>query len=351
MATPRLDLSYAQNLEDHHLWLAFGGRRDGFYIDVGGGHPVADNVSCWFYLQGWRGLVVEPQDDLAALYAHIRPRDLVWCGIAGRTEGMVDFHRAERLHGFSTIDPEAAAQAGKHGAVFRTVPAPMRTLTGLCDAHAIAEIDFLKIDVEGAEAEVLAGLDLSRLRPKVLCIEAVAPGTMAPNWSGWEPMLLAANYELVLFEGLNRFYVARENVEILARFPRAKADWLVAPHLGHTNRAPWRDDHPDHDFARHLVGSFLAMLPVIDRTLLMEMVTRTETQAALDAPASAEAKARVIGLLFPDPERHAHASADLIALQAPSLRGFYEQVIDSDAFRVMTGRLAMSFDGGQILDD
>ena len=56
-----MDLSYSQNLEDYHLSLAFAGQRTGFYIDIGGGHPVADNVSFWFYERGWQGIVVEPQ--------------------------------------------------------------------------------------------------------------------------------------------------------------------------------------------------------------------------------------------------------------------------------------------------
>ena len=69
-----MDLSYAQNLEDYVLWQALGGKPPGVYIDVGGGHPVADNVSCWFYLAGWRGIVVEPQENLARMYVHVRPR-------------------------------------------------------------------------------------------------------------------------------------------------------------------------------------------------------------------------------------------------------------------------------------
>jgi len=52
-----MQLSYAQNLEDYHLDLVFAGQKTGTYVDVGGGHPVADNVSFWFYLEGWRGLV------------------------------------------------------------------------------------------------------------------------------------------------------------------------------------------------------------------------------------------------------------------------------------------------------
>ena len=64
-----MDLSYTQNLEDYHLALAFAGQASGRYIDIGGGHPVADNVSFWFYERGWQGIVVEPQPELAALTA------------------------------------------------------------------------------------------------------------------------------------------------------------------------------------------------------------------------------------------------------------------------------------------
>jgi hypothetical protein len=45
---PRLDLFYAQNLEDYHLAEAFKDQADGFYVDLGAGHPVADKVSFWF---------------------------------------------------------------------------------------------------------------------------------------------------------------------------------------------------------------------------------------------------------------------------------------------------------------
>ena len=44
-----MELSYSQNLEDYHLSLAFAGQKTGTYIDVGAGHPIADNVSLWFY--------------------------------------------------------------------------------------------------------------------------------------------------------------------------------------------------------------------------------------------------------------------------------------------------------------
>ena len=68
-------LSYAQRFEDFHLWRCFGGQSGGFYIDIGAGHPVYDNVSFAFYLAGWRGICVEPNPALAALNRAVRRRD------------------------------------------------------------------------------------------------------------------------------------------------------------------------------------------------------------------------------------------------------------------------------------
>ena len=70
-----MELSYSQNLEDYHLSLAFAGQTTGTYIDVGAGHPIADNVSFWFYERGWNGIVVKagtPSDRIKLLSEHIK---------------------------------------------------------------------------------------------------------------------------------------------------------------------------------------------------------------------------------------------------------------------------------------
>jgi FkbM family methyltransferase len=306
-------------------------------------------VSCWFYLRGWSGIVVEPQADLAALYAHVRPRDVALASLVGSREGEVEFFHVEKLHGFSTTMADAAEAARELGARVVSRRMPMTTLAAIARDHGLPRVDFLKIDVEGAEGDVLAGNDWSRLRPRVILLEAVAPGSMAEAHAAWEPLLLAQDYEFVLFEGLNRFYVDRRDAELLARFPREKADWLVVPHLGHTNRAPFRDDHPDHAFARDLVGGLLASLPAMDRETLVNVLTRGIAPEELARKPDAAARRAVIDRLFPG-GRFAEARSGLDDLDAASLRDYYRALVDSDAFRVMTGRLAMSWDGGQILD-
>ena len=141
-----MDLSYAQHLEDFHLSRVFDEQREGFYIDVGAGHPVADNASCWFYLRGWRGVVVEPQSELLSLYEFVRPRDIREGRALGLVEGETDFHVVDRLHGFSTTIREYAELAEDFGAGHATRRTPATTHATLCAEHNVGAVDFLKID-------------------------------------------------------------------------------------------------------------------------------------------------------------------------------------------------------------
>jgi len=310
-----MELSYTQNMEDYHLSLAFAGQKSGTYIDIGAGHPVADNVSFWFYERGWQGIVIEPQPELAALYARLRPRDLVVQGLVGRNDGEADFHLVERLHGFSTTVQHHADKAKAFGVDYRTVRLPVTTLAKVGERLAGKPIDFLKVDVEGAEAEVLFGGDWRRVRPKVLVIEAVAPGSGEPAWQEWEPFLLAQNYRFVLFDTLNRFYVAQECPEILSRLPAERAPWDAVRHMYEIGLAPDNQLHPDHALAQELARGFWASLPYLDAGLIASILRRGRQT------------------------------------RAPAERDAIAAMVESEAFRAALGRIACGYDGGQIIDE
>jgi FkbM family methyltransferase len=257
-------LSYAQNLEDYHLSLLLADVEQGFYIDVGGGHAVADNVSFWFYERGWRGIVVEPQPAIAQAYRQVRPRDILVEALCGREPGEAAFFQADRFHGLSTTvsgNAEAAAAAGI-ATTCRTLR--VTTLAELCAAHAPPRIDFLKVDVEGAEAAVLAGNDWTRFRPRVVVMEAVAPWTMADRSADFAPILTAAGYRDILFDGLNRFYVPHEEAALAERLPREPTQWDAVLHLGEYGAAHRDDRHPDHALASRIDPALFARLNAMD---------------------------------------------------------------------------------------
>lgn len=68
--------------------------------------------------------------------------------------------------------------------------------------------------MEGAEHLVLRGADFDKFRPWIVLVEATHPGTQQPSGEGWEEVLLNVGYDFAYFDGLNRFYVAKEHSEL-----------------------------------------------------------------------------------------------------------------------------------------
>ncbi len=91
----------------------------------------------------------------------------------------------------------------------------MLTLAQVCEDHVEGEIDFLSVDVEGHEGQVLLGADWKRWRPRVVLVEATEPLTTVSSHEAWEPTLLDADYLFATFDGLNRWYVRIEDAKLL----------------------------------------------------------------------------------------------------------------------------------------
>lgn len=228
-------LSYAQNGEDVVLWRALRHVREGRYVDVGANHPEQDSVTKAFYDRGWSGLDVEPVEAFAALLRQQRTRDAVAAvAVTGEDGGDVVLHEFAGT-GLSTLRADIVPEQVERGYEVRERVTPTRTLAGLVQEHVAGdEVHFCKIDVEGAEAEVLSSVDLTRWRPWVLVVEATRPNSAEPSWSDWEPGVLAADYRFCLFDGLSRWYVAREHDDELGdalSYPACPLDDYVLARL------------------------------------------------------------------------------------------------------------------------
>ena len=211
-------ISYAQNFEDVILHRALKSIKKGFYIDVGANDPVQDSVTKSFYDLGWSGINIEPIDEWFDKIKIARQRDINLKIAAGSEPGEITIYNIPKT-GLSTVDQEIANRHARDNNV--TVIAntvPMCTLTDICVEHDVKDIHFLKIDVEGAEKQVVEGFDLTRFRPWIIVLESTLPNLQTENYSEWEPLLLDTEYEFVYFDGLNRFYLAKEHQDLKQYF-------------------------------------------------------------------------------------------------------------------------------------
>lgn len=210
-------ISYAQNFEDVVLNRVFHGVANGRYIDIGAWHPTLDSVTKHFYDHGWSGVNVEPVERFHQGFVAERPRDWNLNVCVGAASGTVELQEWGDT-GLSTIrevfDPAVLTGLG-YSRTTHTVP--MTTLAEITRRLDGQDVQFLKIDVEGAERDVILGGEWRAFRPRVILLEAIKPKlpgsdpySYEPSWHEWEGLLFAHGYEFALFDGLNRFYYRRE---------------------------------------------------------------------------------------------------------------------------------------------
>ncbi len=189
-------------------------------------------------------------------------------------------------------------------------------------------------------------MDFERYRPRLILVEAVAPGSMEEAWGAWEPELIARGYRFVFFDRLNRFYVAEEETELAQRFPPEPAPWDRVGHLWDCGRAPERADHPDHKLAQILLQGFFAALPSLDPALLRRIIERGRDGVR---PHGGTLAIGTSGDRGSDPMSTLLGSAEF-PRAAPEPVADLAALLETDQFRAALGRIACMYDGGHLLE-
>ena len=209
--------SYAQNFEDVILWRALKDVDKGFYIDIGANDPVIDSVSLAFYERGWRGIHVEPLRALAEKLRVARPDEKVIEAAVADKAGEITLFDIEG-GGLTTGNEEHARRHAEVGFESKKITVKARTLASILPDANDREIQWMKIDVEGMEGEVLASWGREKARPWILVIESTLPNTQIEDFERWEPEVLDRGYKFVYYDGLNRFYAHEDHRDLCPTF-------------------------------------------------------------------------------------------------------------------------------------
>jgi FkbM family methyltransferase len=162
---------FSRNMEEWLIRDHFQDARDGVVLDVGANH--FRNESNTYFLEtslGWSGIAVEALEEFAADYRTHRPRTRFVAMFASDVpDSSVQFFVPADNKLVASASHEFTVREGAPG-VARTVPTT--TLNSVLEQAGISRLDFISMDIELSEPKALAGFDIDRYQPKLVCIEA-----------------------------------------------------------------------------------------------------------------------------------------------------------------------------------
>lgn len=213
--------SYSQKWEDVLIDALLGNKRRGFYIDVGANDPTRFSNTKRFYKKGWEGINIEPNTDLFEKLKGKRPKDInlnVGIGVKNKSLTFYKF-MPDTL---STFSKESARRFQRLGyALVSKEKIEIKRLRDVLHNYAKGRIiDFISVDTEGFDMEVLRSNDWLKFRPKILCVESVKIDVKSSSKvNKTEFYLRRKGYEEYYDNGINTIFIDK-NSKI--RLPRKK---------------------------------------------------------------------------------------------------------------------------------
>jgi len=196
-----LRFSYSQYGEDI-IAGALLNKPTGFYVDVGAYHPIVISNTYLFYRQGWRGICIDANPGALELFKQKRPRDILVHSAVSEQEGVAQFNitaAGPTAHlegaGFSGVASEKLA---------RTINVQKRRLENILRENLPPgqSIDFLSVDCEGHDLEVLRSNDWQKYRPQVIAVEDFHEDSSSDICNFLAPL----GYRHVLRTGVTRIF-------------------------------------------------------------------------------------------------------------------------------------------------
>ena len=201
--------SYSQDQEDLFINDYFKKIDNGFYLDIGCYHPIKYSNTALLYNRGWKGINIDMNQTSIDLFNIFRKKDKNICAAISSSNKEVTQYIDHLYSPVNTIEKNFSQAISKR---FQTKPFSKTniftsTFTEIVKKYEIqiTKIDFLNIDVEGHDYEVLKGIDLLNIKPKIICIE-VDNHEKNLNNERIKNHLIKFNYKIIKRIGLNALF-------------------------------------------------------------------------------------------------------------------------------------------------
>ena len=167
--------SQSQFGEDIKISELFSKSKKGTYLDLGCFHPIRQNNTYLLHKLGWKGINIDLNPLTIELFKVARPNDINICVAISKKKESKDLFFDNELSSLNTINRNHTLFLKK---AFNQINLKKRkvktnTLTNILKKYKIKEIDFMNIDIEGNELEVIKTINFNKLNIKVICIEIV----------------------------------------------------------------------------------------------------------------------------------------------------------------------------------
>ena len=205
--------TYSQNQEDLFINNYFKEKNNGFYIDIGCYHPIKYSNTALLYNQGWQGINIDMNQTSIDLFNILRKRDKNICAAISNTSRETTQYFDHLFSPINTLDKKFSVIASKKFSIRKHTEKKIYTykFNQIIQKYniKIKQIDFINIDVEAHDLEVLEGIDLSLFNAKIVCVE------MTNNQNNIKEKKLMDylnkyNYDLIKTDGLNGFFELRD---------------------------------------------------------------------------------------------------------------------------------------------
>tara|TARA_B110000971_G_scaffold83110_1_gene85176 strand:- start:261 stop:851 length:591 start_codon:yes stop_codon:yes gene_type:complete len=190
----------------------FKNKKNGFYVDIGAYHPFKGSLTQTLYRKGWSGINIDISKTSVDLFKIARPKDInINCAIGKITEE-TKFFQNSKMNQQNSLIRQNSNQV--------EVKIKCYKLNDILTSNKIEKVDYINIDTEGTELDVLKGLDFKKIKPSLLTIEDNHFDLDSDSKKKKKNYMKNQGYVQINNIGVTMFFIKREDIKQISNFIR-----------------------------------------------------------------------------------------------------------------------------------